>query len=81
MSEASSDIVAGLSSGTVAHSGVEAGLDLNQGFLGTGSSTLVELSYIAILMIAVYIAHGALRYFMPGFSLSESIFGALGLRD
>ena len=81
MSEAISNVAVGVGSGAGSSDGLEAALDLNSGFLGTGSSTVVELSYIAMLMIAVYIALGAVRYFMPGFSLSATIFGALGLRD
>ena len=79
MAEAVSNVVVSVGAG--AGDGLEAALDLNHGFLGTGASTMVEISYIAMLMIVVYIAHGALRYYVPGFSLSATIFGVLGLRD
>ena len=81
MSQAVSDVQVSVSASAGSSAPAEAPFDLNAGFLGTGSSTMVELAYIAMLLILVYIAHGMYRYYLPDFSISAKIFAALGLRD
>jgi len=54
---------------------------LGQGFLGTGQSMAGDLSFIAMGLIAGYIAYSAVRYYLPGFNPFGAIAGALGLSD
>lgn len=53
---------------------------LNDGFLGTGFSMAVELSIIALVLIAGYIAICTARYFISGRSLALMIAETIGLR-
>lgn len=53
----------------------------NDGFLGTGSSLLVELSYIAMALIAAYVAFGIVRYFLPDVRIVGKILEAIGLQE
>jgi hypothetical protein len=59
--------------------GFEALATLNDGFLGTGFSTGVELSLIAMILIAGYVATSLLRYFVPEFRPLRSVASVLGL--
>ena len=61
--------------------GFEAFANLNGGFLGTGNSSLVELAYLAMVLIAVYVAITTFRYFLPETSILNAVAKALGLRD
>ncbi len=78
MSEAVSDVVIASNTGG---DGFERVANLNAGMFGTGNSTLVELSYVAMVLIVGYVVHATFRYFLPGFSVTKAIVGALGLRD
>lgn len=80
MSEVGFDIEVGQSAVGASNGGAEAAFDLNAGFLGTGASSVVELSYVAMLLIVVYVAHGTFRYFLPDVRITAKIFSALGLR-
>lgn len=53
----------------------------NDGFLGTGNSTLVEIAYILGALIAVYVAYRTARYFLGEASWLGSLAGAIGLKD
>lgn len=64
-----------------ASEGFEWVASVNDGFLGTGYSTAVELALIAMALILAYVVHGTLRYLMPGFRLVDSVANVLGLRD
>ena len=61
--------------------GFEALANLNDGFLGTGYSSSVEISYIAMVLIFGYVAITAVRYFLPETRFLNSVTEALGLRD
>ena len=61
--------------------GFEAFTNLNAGFLGTGSSTLVELAYLVMVLIAGYVAVTTVRYFLPETRFLNTIAAALGLRN
>ena len=50
------------------------------GFLGTGYTTAVELSFIAMAMIALYVAIGTFRYYYPDARIMASLAENLGLR-
>jgi hypothetical protein len=54
---------------------------LSDGFLGTGYSTSVELSFIAMGFIVVYVVVATARYFLHGTKIIESVADALGLRE
>ena len=75
-----SDLVSGSSEAAGNGDGFEWVAGLNGGFLGTGSSTLVELSYVAMALIAGYVAIGTVRYFFPDLNLTAKLAEALGLR-
>lgn len=81
MSQVVSGLQSGVSAGASSSDGFEAVTSFNQGFLGTGASTLVELSYIAMLLIFGYAAHGTFRYFLPNVRIMATIASTLGLRD
>ncbi len=81
MSDVASDVVVASNAAGNPSDGFEAVANLNAGFLGTGSSALVELSYVAMVLIAGYVAHGTYRYFLPDFSITTTVAGVLGLRD
>ena len=61
--------------------GYDALASLNDGFLGTGSSSVMELSFVAMALIAIYVAHSTVRYCWPEFSLFRTLTGTLGLGD
>jgi hypothetical protein len=54
---------------------------LNAGFLGTGYSSSVELSFIAIALIFGYVAISTVRYFLPETRFFDIITASLGFRD
>ncbi len=76
-----SDVVSVSSEGSSASDGFEAFANLNDGFLGTGYSSSVEISYIAMVLIFGYVAITAVRYFLPETKFLNTVAGALGLRD
>ena len=59
----------------------EAFASLNEGFLGTGYTTAVELSFIAMALILGYVGVSTFRYLLPDFSIFDSVSSVLGLRD
>ncbi len=75
------DVVSLPSEGSSTSDGFEALANLNDGFLGTGYSSSVELSYIAMVLIFGYVAITAIRYFLPETRFLNSVTEALGLRD
>ena len=75
------DVVPVSSEESRASEGFEALANLNDGFLGTGYSTSVELSFIAMALIFGYAAISTVRYFLPNTSIINSIRESLGLRD
>ena len=78
MTEDVSDVVVvGSESGKGAE-GYEALAALNEGFLGTGYSTSVEISFIAMALIGGYVAVSTARYFLHGTRLLSAVAGALG---
>lgn len=79
MSQAVSDVVIGVSADSGSSNAAAAPFDLNAGFLGTGASSMVEVSYIVMLLIVGYIAYGTFRYFMPDVRITSKIMTALGL--
>jgi len=76
-----SEVVSLSSEGSSTSDGFEALANLNDGFLGTGYSSSVEISYIAMVLIFGYVAITAIRYFLPETRFLNSVTGALGLRD
>ena len=76
-----SEVVSISSEGSGASSGFEALAHLNDGFLGTGYSTAVELSFIAMVLIFGYVAITTFRYFLPETRVLNTVVQALGLRD
>ena len=58
--------------------GYEALTRLNDGFLGTGYSSLAELSLIGMALIATYVAVSTVKYCWPEFSFFNSVTGAIG---
>ena len=60
--------------------GYEAIASLNDGFLGTGYTTSVELSFIAMALIVGYVAYSTTRYFMPELRIRATVAEMLGLR-
>jgi len=68
---------AGASSGE----GFEALADLNSGLFGTGYSTSVELSFVAMALLILYISFGMARYYIRGTELELKILRAVGLYD
>lgn len=81
MSEVVSDVVVAPSAAGNPSDGFEVFTSLNDGFLGTGSSSLAELSYFAMVLIGGYVAHSTFRYFWPDFSVTKLLGDTLGLRD
>lgn len=81
MSEVVSDVVGASHVASNPNDGFEAVANLNAGFLGTGYSTTIELSLVVMVLIVGYVAHGTFRYFLPDFSVTKAVAGALGLRD
>jgi len=62
-----------------ASDGYEAIATLNDGFLGTGYSTGVELSLVAFILIAGYVTTSLIRFFVPEFRPLRSVASALGI--
>ncbi len=69
------------SEGSSTSDGFEALTNLNDGFLGTGYSSSVEISFIAMALIFGYVAITTLRYFLPETRFLNTVVAALGLRD
>jgi hypothetical protein len=76
-----SDVVSVSSEGGSTSDGFEVLTTLNDGFLGTGYSSTVELSFIAMALIFGYVAIGTIKYFSPETKFLISVAAALGLRD
>jgi hypothetical protein len=53
---------------------------LNQGFLGTGYSTTVEVSFIVLGAIVLYVGFATAKYFLRGTELEETLSDLFGLR-
>jgi hypothetical protein len=64
-----------------ASDGFEALANLNNGFLGTGYSSSVEVSFIVGALIIGYVAISTIKYFRPEFSFFGPVAETLGLRD
>ena len=69
------------SEGSSTNNGFEALANLNDGFLGTGYSSSVEISFIAMVLIFGYVAISAVRYFLPEARFLNIVAEAIGLRD
>ena len=54
---------------------------LNDGFLGTGYSSTVEASFIAMALILAYVGYAAAKYFLSESELGRSVAEAVGLRE
>ncbi|MHA1530022.1 MAG: hypothetical protein ACTSVG_13465 [Alphaproteobacteria bacterium] len=76
-----SEAVSLSSKGSGASDGYEAFASLNDGFLGTGYSSSVEISFIAMVLIFGYVAITSFRYFLPETKALNAVTEALGLRD
>ena len=76
-----SDVVSLSSEGGSTSNGFEALANLNDGFLGTGFSSSVEISFIAMALIFGYVAITTLRYLLPEIRFLNTVTEALGLRD
>ena len=76
-----SDVVSLSSEGGSTSNGFEALANLNDGFLGTGFSSSVEISFIAMALIFGYVAVATVRYFLPETRFLNTVVEALGLRD
>jgi hypothetical protein len=61
--------------------GFAALVDGSGSLLGTGYSPSVELSFIAMALIAAYVAISTARYFLSGSELGEMLAVALGFRE
>ena len=75
-----SDVVSLSSEGGSTSDGFEALANLNDGFLGTGFSSSVEISFIAMALIFGYVAVATVRYFLPETRFLNTVVEALGLR-
>ncbi len=75
-----SDVVSLSSEGGSTSNGFEALANLNDGFLGTGFSSSVEISFIAMALIFGYVAIATVRYFLPETRFLNTVVEALGLR-
>ncbi len=76
-----SEVVSISSGGSSTSDGFEALANLNDGFLGTGYSSSVEISLIAMVLIFGYVAITTFRYFLPETRFLSTVVAALGLRD
>jgi hypothetical protein len=76
-----SDLVVEANAAAGSSEGFEALARINDGFLGTGSSTAVELSYVAMVLIVGYAAWSTARYFLAGTKVAETVAQVLGLRE
>ncbi len=75
-----SDVVSLSSEGGSTSDGFEALANLNDGFLGTGFSSSVEISFIAMALIFGYVAIATVRYFLPETRFLNTVVEALGLQ-
>ncbi len=75
------DAVSLSSEGSSTSDGFAALANLNDGFLGTGYSSSVEISFIAMALIFGYVAISTVRYFLPETRFFNTITESLGLRD
>ena len=76
-----SEVISVSSEGSGASDGFEVLANLNDGFLGTGNTSSVELSFIAMALIFGYVAFTTFRYFLPETRFLSAVVAALGLRD
>ncbi len=76
-----SDVVSLSSEGSSTSDGFAALANLNDGFLGTGYSSSVELSFIAMALIFGYVAISTVRYFLPETRFLNTVVEALGFRN
>jgi hypothetical protein len=76
-----SDVALESSAGGSTGDGFEAFANLNDGFLGTGYSSSVEVSFIVMALIFGYVAIGTVRYILPETKFLGAVAEALGLRD
>ena len=76
-----SEVISVSSEGSGASEGFEALANLNDGFLGTGYSSSVEIAFIAMALIFCYVAISTFRYFLPETRFFNTIVETLGLRD
>jgi hypothetical protein len=72
-----SDLVIESQGGTTAG---EALTTLNDGFLGTGYSASVEVSFILMALVAGYVAVSTARYFISGRGLAAFVAETFGFR-
>jgi len=75
-----SDVVSLSSEGGSTSDGFEALANLNDGFLGTGFSSSVEISFIAMALIFGYVAIATVRYYLPETRFLNTVVEALGLQ-
>lgn len=80
MSEVVSDVVVVPAQAGHPSDGFESIASLSDGFLGTGYPTSVELSFLAMGLIAGYVAYSTVRYFLAGTRVLEAVAETLGLR-
>ncbi len=76
-----SEVVSISSEGSSTSDGFEVFANLNDGFLGTGYSSSVEISFIAMVLIFGYVAITTVRYLLPETRFLNTVVEALGLRD
>ncbi len=76
-----SEVVSLSSEGSSTSDGFAALANLNDGFLGTGYSSSVELSFIAMALIFGYVAISTVRYFLPETRFLNTVVEALGFRN
>lgn len=69
------------SGGAGAGVGFESLAGVSDGFLGTGYSASVEVSFIGMALIGAYVAISTARYFLHGTRVLAMVAGALGLQD
>ena len=53
----------------------------NDGFLGTGNSSLVEVAYIVGALVALYVVYATAKYFLEGTGWLSAIAEAVGLKE
>ena len=75
-----SNVISEPSVGGSTSDGFEALANLNDGFLGTGYSSSVELSFVVMTLILGYVAIATVRYLRPETRFLGSVVDALGLR-
>ncbi len=75
-----SDVVSLSSEGGSTSNGFEALANLNDGFLGTGFSSSVEIAFVAMALIFGYVTIATVRYFLPEARFLNTVVEALGLR-